>query len=59
MKMRGWGTLNIAVRLTLSEYRAAKNQATPAPQSCPTTNAFESVTVSNTPTTSLASMSTE
>ena len=23
MKMRGWGTLNIAVRLTLSEYRAA------------------------------------
>src|SRR5205814_6137572 len=36
VKMRGWGTLSIAARLILSEYRAAKYQVTAAPQSCPT-----------------------
>ena len=52
MKTRGWGTLNIAVRLILSEYRVAKYQATTPPQSCPTRNAFEPATLSKSPTTS-------
>src|SRR4030095_13842992 len=59
MNTRRWGTPKIAVRLTLSEYRAAKYQVTAAPQSCPTTNAFHSATVSNTATISLASTSME